>query len=224
VWVPVLARALTVNFRVDFPEPGAAMELGENDAVTPDGRPDADKAIAELKPVCADVVIVTLPKLPSSKVSVTGDTVMVKLGGAVAVTVRVTVAVCVRPPPTPVIVIGYVPVAVVEPTVKVKLEEPAPVMELGLKPAATPAGAPEAVKAIVALKPPVTVAVMVEFPLLPCTTETELGEAEMAKFGLELVPASALIRAAPFGLPQPVTKSYPATAGYPLVPLVMSWK
>ena len=46
----------------------------------------------------------------------------------------------------------------------------------------------------------------------------------MVKLGVVDVGARALIRLAPFGLPQPVTKSYPVTAGKPLLPLVMSWK
>ena len=47
---------------------------------------------------------------------------------------------------------------------------------------------------------------MLELPLLPCTTETEVGEAEMVKAGLEPVPVSAAIRPA-LGLPHPVTRS-----------------
>jgi len=37
-------------------------------------------------------------------------------------------------------------------------------------------------------------------------------------------PSRVLIRVAPFGLPQPVTKSKPMAAFQPLLPLVMSWK
>lgn len=58
-----------------------------------------------------------------------------------------------------------------------------------------------------ASKPPETEVVTVDVPLLPCTTETEVGEAEMVKLGVVDVGARALIRAAPFGLPQPVAKS-----------------
>src|SRR5208282_4735714 len=113
------------------------------------------------------------------------------------------------PPPLPVIVIGYVPVAVLEATVRVTLEVPEPgaAMEVGLNPTVTPAGWPLAVKATAASKPSTAVEVMVEPPLLPCTTETEPGEAEKAKVGDVAIGASALIRATPFGLPQPVTRS-----------------
>ena len=68
-------------------------------------------------------------------------------------------------------------------------------------------------RAIAALNPPDMEAVIVDVPLFPRTTETEPGEAERLKFGDEDVPARALSRAAPLGLPQPVTKSYPTTAG-----------
>ena len=131
------------------------------------------------------------------------------MGGVGAVTVSETVVDWVTPPPTPVTVIEYVPVAVVEATVKVMVEVPEPgaAMDAGLKLTVTPDGWPVALKATAALKPPETAVVIVDDPLLPCTMETEAGEAEMVKFGLGEVAARALIRLAPFGLPQPVSKS-----------------
>jgi hypothetical protein len=101
------------------------------------------------------------------------------------VTVSETVAVCVIDPPDPVIVIGYVPVAVDEATVKLIVEEPEPgaAIDVGLKETVTPAGWPEAERAIALLSPPDTVVETVEVPELPCTTETEVGEAEIAKSG-----------------------------------------
>lgn len=97
--------------------------------------------------------------------------------------------------------------AVDEATVIVMVEVPAPVMEVGLKPTVTPAGWPLADKDMVESKPPVTVLVIVELPELPCATETEEGEAERLKPGVDEVPASALSRPLPFGLPQPVARS-----------------
>ena len=78
------------------------------------------------------------------------------------------------------------PVAVVEATaiVIVDVPEPGAAMDVGLKLTVTPVGWPLADKAIAELKPPETVVVTVEVPLLPCTTETEVGEAEMVKAGL----------------------------------------
>ena len=76
-----------------------------------------------------------------------------------------------------------------------------------LKVAVTPVGCPLAVKAIDESNPPEMLVEIVEVPLLPCTTETEAGDAVMANAGVVLVGAKALISPVPFGLPQPVTRS-----------------
>lgn len=102
------------------------------------------------------------------------------------------------------------PATVVEATaiLIVELPDPGAAMDVGLNVTVTPVGWPLAVNATAALKPFDTVVVIVEAPLLPCATETEVGEAEMAKFGVgDDPPVSALIRPIPFGLPQPVTRS-----------------
>jgi hypothetical protein len=104
-----------------------------------------------------------------------------------------------------------VPVAVVEATARVKDDVPDPVMDVGLKVAVTPVGMPLADRATAELNPSTTVLVMVELPLLPCTTESEVGEAESVNVGVEDVGASALISPV-FGLPHPVTRSYPVVA------------
>ena len=90
------------------------------------------------------------------------------------------------PSPEPVTVIGYTPVAVVEATVMVIVEVPEPgaAMDVGLKLTVTPLGWPVADKAIAESKPPETPVVIVDVPRLPCTTETEVGEAEMVKLAL----------------------------------------
>ena len=90
----------------------------------------------------------------------------------------------------------------------VELPEPGAAIDVGLKVTVTPVGWPLAVKATAALNPFTTAVLIVEVPLLPCTTETEVGEAEMVKLGVgEDPPVSAFIRPIPFGLPQPVTRS-----------------
>ena len=209
VKVPVLAFEVVVTFRVDVPEPGAAMDAGLKLTVAPEPWPVADKAIAELKPFTAAVVILEVPELPLLTVIEVGDALIVKLAAGGEVTVRLTVHVCVMPPPVPVTVMVYVPVAVVEATAMVMVEVPLPgaAMDVGLKVTLTPAGWPVADKATAASKPFTIVLVIVDVPLLPCTTETGVGEAEMVKLGVGDVPTSALIRLAPFMLPQPVTKS-----------------
>lgn len=125
-----------------------------------------------------------------------------------AVTMSDTVAVCVMPPPVAVTVIAYVPTAVVEATAKVRVDVPEPgaAKDVELRLTVTPAGAPVADNVTAESKPPATVLVMVELPLLPCTTETDAGDAESVRVGEVAVGARALISPV-FGEPQPVTRS-----------------
>ena len=78
------------------------------------------------------------------------------------------------------------PVAVVEATVKVSAEVPEPgaAIDAGLNPTVTPDGWPLAESAIAELKPPETVVVTVELPLLPSFTDTEVGKAASVKAGV----------------------------------------
>jgi hypothetical protein len=95
----------------------------------------------------------------------------------------------------------------------VELPEPGKGMDVGLKLTVTPAGWPVADKAIAELNPSRTVVVIVDVPLLPRITETEVGDAKMLKLADVDTPESALISALPLGLPQPVARSYPISAG-----------
>ena len=69
-------------------------------------------------------------------------------------------------------------------SVKVDVPEPGAAMVEELKLAVTPVGAPEAVRAIAESKPPETAVVMVEVPLFPTTTETDVGEAASVNAGV----------------------------------------
>lgn len=91
--VPVVAVALAVSVKVELPPPGAAIEAGLKLAVTPEGSPDADREIAELKPPLTVVEIVLLPKLPCGTLRLAVDALSVKSGVAAAVTVSATVTV-----------------------------------------------------------------------------------------------------------------------------------
>lgn len=101
----------------------------------------------------------------------------------------------------------------VEATANVALDVPLPpLIEDGLKPTVTPAGMPDAVRAMAVSNPSDGVAVMVEVPLLPAATVSDAGDAARVKDGDVLdEPVSAAIRPE-FGLPHPVTRSYPVTA------------
>src|SRR5208337_3520707 len=98
------------------------------------------------------------------------------------------------PPPVPVTVIVYVPVAVVEETTRFKTDVPEPVTDVGLKLAVTPVGWPLAERVTAESKPSTAVTAIVEVPLLPCATETDVGDADRVKVGVVDVGASALIR------------------------------
>ena len=202
-----MAVVPTVRVTVDVPEPGAAMVVLLKLTVTPEGWPDADKPMAEPKEPDAAVVIVDVPLLPRATETAVGEAEMVKLAGPT--TVRLSVVVWVIPPPIPVMVIGYVPVAVLDATVNDTLDEPEPgaAMGVGVKPTVTPEGWPDADSAIAELKPPDMVAVTADEPALPWVTVAEAGEAERVKFGAEAVPARAFSKPAPFMLPQPVARS-----------------
>jgi hypothetical protein len=76
-------------------------------------------------------------------VKLTPEAEILKLGVTGVVTVRVSVAVCAVPlEGVPVTVIVYVPVAAELLAVKVSVVVPAPVSDVGLKAAVTPAGIP----------------------------------------------------------------------------------
>ena len=205
-WFPSAALFPTFTVMVDFPAPGAAMELGLKLTLWLLPPKPTDKAIAALKPPETVVVIVVVPELPRTTLIVEGDAPTVKFGFG-PVTVSETLVVSVMEPDVPVTVMLYVPATVDEAAVIVMVEVPVPVIEVGLNVTVTPVGWPLAVKATAESKPPVTVLVMADVPELPCDTVTEVGEAERVKPGGSVVPVSALIRPLPFGLPQPLAKS-----------------
>jgi hypothetical protein len=69
VTVPVVAVLLAVSVNVLVP----AVLVGLNDAVTPPGRPDADKLTLLLKPFSGVTVIVLVPVAPCRIVKLLGD-------------------------------------------------------------------------------------------------------------------------------------------------------
>jgi hypothetical protein len=85
--VPAAAVLLAVNVNVELPEPGAAMDVGLNAAVTPEGRPLAESDTAELKPPETVVEIVLVPLLPAATERLVGDALNVKFGEVAAFTV-----------------------------------------------------------------------------------------------------------------------------------------
>src|SRR5271165_2464933 len=65
---------------VELPEPGAGIGLGLKLTAVPDGIPEADKAIALLKPPLTVVVMVDVPGLPWTTLSEAGEAEIAKFG------------------------------------------------------------------------------------------------------------------------------------------------
>ena len=81
----------TLIVMVELPLPGAGMLVGLKVAVVFEGRLEADKAMALLKPPLIVVVIIEPPWLPCTMLTEVGEAEMAKLGW---VTVSVTMVVC----------------------------------------------------------------------------------------------------------------------------------
>ena len=175
VTVPVVAVLLAVSVKVLV----LVVLVGLKDAVTPLGRPDADRLTLPLKPFCGVIVIVLVPLAPWVILRLLGDAERVKFGGAV--TMRLIVVVFVKLPEVPVIVTVTVPIVAVLLAVSVKVL--AVVAGFGLKDEVTPLGRPDADRLTLPLKPFCGVTVIVLVPLAPCAMLRLLGDAERVKFG-----------------------------------------
>jgi hypothetical protein len=77
VTVPVAAVLLAVSVNVLV----LAVLLGLNDAVTPLGRPDAERLTLPLKPFCGVTVMVLAPLAPCTSVKLLGEVEREKVGG-----------------------------------------------------------------------------------------------------------------------------------------------
>ena len=87
VEVPAAAVLPAVKVRVELPEPGAAIDVGLNAAVTPEGSPVAESDTAELKPPETVVEIVLVPDPLRATATLVGDALSVKFGAVAAFTV-----------------------------------------------------------------------------------------------------------------------------------------
>src|SRR5436305_5008302 len=90
VEVPTVAVEETVKVSVELPEPGAAIEAGLKEAVTPAGRPEAESEMALLKPPETAVVIVEAPVPPWAIETEVGEAAIVKSGVTAVVGVTET--------------------------------------------------------------------------------------------------------------------------------------
>jgi hypothetical protein len=158
VAAPAAALATALNVPVLLRAPA---EL--NVAVTPDGKPVAEKATVLLNPFRGTTVIPIAPLAPGRTLRLVGDAVSAKVGGAA--TVKLTVTVLLRLPEVPVMVTVAVPN--VAEALAVRVSVPGLAGVAALKDAVTPAGKPDAVRATVPLKPFSGVTVMVPAPVAP---------------------------------------------------------
>lgn len=170
VTVPVVAALPTVSVKVLE----VVALLGLNDALTPLGKPDADRLTVLLKPFCGVTVMVLVPLAPWVIAKLLGVADSVKFGGAV--TARETLVVCDKLPDTPVMVMVTVPVVAVLLAVSVNVLEVA--LLLGLNDAVTPLGKPDAERLTLLLNPFCGVTVMVLVPAAPWRMLTLAGEAD----------------------------------------------
>jgi hypothetical protein len=182
--LPETPRTLTENVPVDAVLLAVSVSVldvfelpGLKDAVTPLGRPEAEKFTLLLKLPCGVTVIVLVPFVPWTMLRLEGDAERAKFGGA-AVTVRLIVVVRVKFPEVPVIVTVAVPVAAVLLAVNVSVL--VDVVLPGLNSAVTPLGKPEAEKITLLLNPLCGVTVRVLVPFAPCTMLRLLGDAARA--------------------------------------------
>lgn len=95
--VPAAAVLLAVKVTVELPLPGAAMEAGLNDAVTPEGRPEIVSDTAELNPPPMVVVTVLLAVPPWLTLTAVGEAVSVKAGATACQTSVIGVALAAAP-------------------------------------------------------------------------------------------------------------------------------
>lgn len=190
VTVPVMAVALAVSVKVLVPMVG----FGLNDAVTPLGKPEADKLTLPLKPFCGLTAIVLVPLVPCVMIKLLGEAESVKSGVGIGLTVSKTVVLFLKLPEIPVIVTVVVPVLAVLLAVSVKLL--APVVGFGLNDAATPFGKPEADRLTLPLKPFCGVTVIVLVPLVPCVIIMLLEDPASVKVGEEGVINDTLSKVA----------------------------
>jgi hypothetical protein len=206
VAVPTVAveEAVSVRVEVALPLAGGVTGFVENAAVTPLGKPDAARVVAELNPPVLVMVIVLVPLLPCVTVTEVGDAAMVKLGVAVEFTVSARVVDAVKLPEVPVMVTVADPVVAV--LLAVSVSTLVPVVGFVPNVAVTPLGRPDAANVTLPLNPFTSLTVMVLVPLPPCVIVRLLGESDRVKLGVA-DPARRLMIPVVFGLPHPVHRS-----------------
>jgi hypothetical protein len=206
VKVPMLAAPLAVKVSVLV----LVVLAGLNDAVTPLGKPEADKFTLALKPFCGVTVIVLVPLAAWKTLKLLGDADSVKL--PTLFTVRETVVELVKRPAVPVMVTFVVPIGAVPLAVNVNVLVLA--VLVGLNAAVMPLGSPEADKLTLLLNPFRGTTLIVLVPVPPCVMVTLLGDVERIKPGLGPFAGQLFTKLFAFSVPMPVAKSHPVVVPY----------
>jgi len=162
--------------------------FGLKEAVTPLGRPVADKLTLPLKPFCGTTEMVLVPLVPGAMLTLLGDAERVKLG---TTTVNATDVVLVKLPEVPVMVTFAVPAGAAVPAVNVNVL--VLVVLPGLKDAVTPLGKPDADKLTLPLKPFCAPTEMVLVPLVACAMLKVVGDAESVNVGVATVTVTDVV-------------------------------
>jgi hypothetical protein len=168
-----------VNVRVE--ELPAVTDAGLKPAVTPLGRPEAPSEIDSALPDTMAVLIEVVPLLPATTPTPVGLAEIEKSLEAGSGTDRVTVVECVAEAAVPVTVIGYDPEATLAPTVSFRVEDAPVATDVGVKPAVTPVGRPDAEKAMFSATPETSAVEIEVVPDDPAAADTVVGLAEIEK-------------------------------------------
>jgi hypothetical protein len=178
VTVPVVAELLAVSVKVEVALPSAdgVTELGENEAVTPEGNPETVSATAELKLLLLATVIVLAPDALCAIDRLVGESDSEKDAVPLLVTVRAIVVLAERLPLVPVMVTVDEPVDAELLAFSVRTLEPV----VGLVPndAVTPLGRPLAASVTLPLNPFAGLTVTVLAPDAPCAMAKLPGESD----------------------------------------------
>ena len=199
--VPVAALMATV--RVSTLELPAL--LGLNEAVTPLGKPEAERFTVPLKPPCGVTVTVAVPLDAWKILRLEGEAASEKFPSVF--TARATLVELAKIPDVPVTVTLYTPTVAPLPAVKVSVLVPA--VLVGLKEAVTPLGKPDKDKFTVLLKPFSAFTLITVLALLPCVIVTLAGDAVSEKPGTGPLVGQLATRLVAFRVPIPVAKSHP---------------
>jgi hypothetical protein len=177
--VPTGVEELVCIVTVEAPAP--AIGFAANVAVAFAGNPLMLKLIFPLKPLITEVDTVKVAAPPAAIPEDCGVTEMEKSG--IAFTTRFTLMLWVRFPLAPVICNTVVPPGVEDEVFTVKVEDPEPVTELGLKLAVAPVGSPARLKFTVPVKPFKGEMDTVYVVPAPGITVCEPGETAIVKSG-----------------------------------------